>query len=581
MDLKSVVMDRVLARTPLAGKVPSGKVVLEIDLGRGLLSNPPETPWAAMKAMNAPTLKVLVERLREARTDGDVVGLVLHAGSAPIGLAQAQELGEAILAFGEHKLTLAFAPALGELSDDLASYLLATSCRQIWLQPSGQVGMGGIHLGITLAKGMLAKVGVEPQFGQRHEYKTAADQFVADHVTDANREMMQVIANSLTHDFVERVAERRGVEVQTIWDAVNESPLTPERARELGLVDRIGYRDEALAHLLAEWGGDGKQLKPEQLRFVHRWTPGGPAGQAVNQLAERRQPTIAVVPVRGGIVMGRGRPPGMGDPETGADVVCEQLRAACRDDKVKAIVLRVDSPGGSAVASDTIWRAVHQAREAGRPVVAQMGTYAASGGYYVSMGANEIVALPATLTGSIGVLAGKLVTKGLYDKVGLVHEAITSGGNAGMLASDSYFTDEQWAKLNLWLDRIYDDFTRKAAADRGMEHAQLEPLARGRVWTGRDAHERGLVDHLGGLELAVERACELAQLDRAKVQVKAHAGIGVLDRVRPAQSTEQPTAAALPFGLATGPEAMLTGLLGWLGLTTGAGVLEVPRISVH
>ncbi|MEL4358869.1 MULTISPECIES: signal peptide peptidase SppA [unclassified Luteococcus] len=579
MDLKSVVMDRVLSRTPLAGKVPGGSVVLEIDLGRGLLSNPPETPWAAMKAMNAPVLKVLVEKLREASTDDDVLGLVLYAGSGPVTLAQAQELGDAIARFGQGKPTLAFASGLGELSNDLASYLLATSCQQIWLQPSGQVGIGGVHLGITLAKGMFNKVGVEPEFAKRQEYKTAADQFAADHVTEQNREMMQAIANSLTHDFVETVAGRRKLEHETLWRAMDESPIPPERALEIGLVDRIGYRDEALDHLLQEWAHDKAPLKPEQLRFAHRWSPGGPAGQAVNQLAERRQPTIAVVQVRGGIVTGRGRPPGMGEPETGADVVCEQLRAACRDDKVKAVVLHVDSPGGSAVASDTIWRAVHQVRESGRPVVAQMGHYAASGGYYVSMGADEIVALPATLTGSIGVLAGKLVTLGLYDKLGLVHEAITSGANAGMLAHDSHFTEEQWARLNQWLDRIYDDFTRKAAADRGMEHAQLEPLARGRVWTGRDARERGLVDHLGGLELAVERACDLAKLDRRKVQLKSHAGIGLLDRVRPAQSTEQPTAAALPLGLE--PEAVLSGLASRLGIGGGHGVLEVPRISVR
>lgn len=576
MDLKSLVIDRVLSRTPLAGKVPGGKVVLEIDLGRGLLSHPPETPWAAMKAMNAPTLTTLAQKLREAAGDEDVAGLVLYAGSAPLTLPQAQELGLAIADFGQQKPTLAFAPALGELSNDLASYLLASSCHQIWLQPSGQLGIGGVHLGITLFKGLLGKAAIEPQFGKRHEYKTAADQFAADQVSDANREMMQAIANSFTHDFVDTVAERRGTDREAVWRAVDESPLTPEQALEWRLVDRVGYRDEAVAHLLAEWGGDD-ELKPEQLRFAHRWTPGGPAGQAVTQLNSRRQPTIAVVPVRGGIVMGRGRPSGMGEPETGADVVAEQLRAASRDDKVKAVVLRVDSPGGSAVASDTIWRAVHQVRESGLPVVAQMGNYAASGGYYVSMGADEIVALPATLTGSIGVLAGKMVTTGLYDKLGLVHEAIDSGPNAGMLASDQHFTEEQWARLNAWLDRIYDDFTRKAAADRGMDHAQLEPLARGRVWTGRDAHERGLVDHLGGLELAVERACALAGLDRDKVQLKSHAGIGILDRVRPAQSTEQPTAASLAS--AWTPEAVLKQLSVRVGLPLSSGILEIPQIS--
>ncbi|GAB2474108.1 signal peptide peptidase SppA [Luteococcus sediminum] len=582
MDLSSTMISRVLAHTPLAGRAQSPMVVLEIDLGRGLVTAQPANPLAAVRAMNAPTLRALREKLREAARDEHVAGLVLHAGTAPLTLAQAQELAESVARFGEHKPTLAFAPTLGEMAHDLASYLLACSCREVWVQPSGQVAIGGVHLGITLAKGMLAKVGVEPQMGQRHEYKTAADRLAADEVTPANREMTQELANSLVGDFVERVAERRGLDQQVVWDAVNDSPLTPEHAKDLGLVDSVGYRDEALAHVFDSWAPEGRELDADSLRYVHRWHPGNPAGQAVKEVVERRQPAIAVVSVRGGIVTGRGRPGGMGDPESGADVVCEQLRAAARDEKVKAVVLQVDSPGGSAVASDQIWRAVHQVRESGRPVIAQMGTYAASGGYFVAMAADEVVALPATLTGSIGVLAGKMVTTGLYDKLGLVHEAVTSGANADMLASDSHFSPEQWDRLNWWLDRIYADFTHKAAADRGMAHEELEPLARGRVWTGRDAQSRGLVDHLGGMEVAVERACDKAGLTRDKVQLKYLPALGMLERFRPAESSEQPTAAgAMTVGVADSwtPELMLTQLAQRLGLAAPRGALEMPRLA--
>ncbi|MGO4956223.1 signal peptide peptidase SppA [Luteococcus sp. Sow4_B9] len=588
MDLSSPLIDRIISRTPLKGRAQTGRVVLEIDLARGVLVAAPDNPLQAVKAMNAPTMKVLRENLRKAAKDKDVVGLVVHCGTVPLALAQAQELALSVEDFARYKPTLAFAHGFGELASDLPGYTLATACKEIWIQPSGQVGIGGVHLGITLAKGLLAKLGIEPQMAKRHEYKSAADRIAADEVTEANREMTQAIANSLAHDFVETVARRRGIGAEQVWEAVSQSPVTPERALDLRLVDHIGYRDEALAHAFEQWAPKDTELGADQLRFVHRWHPGGAVGgvasSAVKDLVERRQPVVAVVGLRGAIVTGRGRSGGMGEPQVGADVVCEHLRAAQRDEKVKAVVLRIDSPGGSAVASDTIWRAVHQLRESGRPVVAQMGALAASGGYYSAMGADEIVALPATLTGSIGVLAGKMVTTGLYQKLGLVHESVDSGENAAFLADDQHFTDEQWARLNAWLDRIYDEFTHKAAADRGMDHAQLEALARGRVWTGRDAQDRGLVDHLGGMDLAVERACQLAGLKRDRIHLRSQPVLGMLERIRPADSTEQPTAASVDMASVTAswtPEAMLQQLASRAGLGLQAGALEIPRLVVR
>lgn len=573
MDLVSMV------KRKFVGGTSGSKVVLEIDLARGVLVAPPTSPMAALKAMNAPSMRALRERLREAATDDDVLGLVVHLGESGLGLAQAQELALAIAAFGEHKPTVGITESFGEVSNALPTYLVGAHCRELWLQPSGQLGIGGVHLGITLLKGTLDKLGVDPQFSQRHEYKTAGDQMSAEHVTEPNREMMQSLANSLAHRFVATVAERRGVDQQQVWDGVNQSPLTPERALELGLVDRIGYRDQAMAHALKSW-----QAQVEQLRFVHRWNPRNPAEQAAHELVARKQPVVAVVGVRGGIVSGRSRTsPLGGQNDVGSHVVCENLRAAQRDDKVKAVVLHVDSPGGSAVASDSIWRAVHQLRDAGKPVVAQMGSYAASGGYYVAMGADEVVALPATLTGSIGVVGGKFVTRRLYDKLGLVHEGVNSGRNADMLASDSYFTDEQWQRFNAWLDRVYADFTAKAAAERGMGIDELEPLARGRVWTGADAQELRLVDHLGGMDLAIDRACALAGVDRRRSQVRPFPALGPLDALRPATSTEsagQGTAATSLDLLdpASGVEQLVHAAAARLGIQLD-GVLTAPLLA--
>lgn len=261
----------------------------------------------------------------------------------------------------------------------------------------------------------------------------------------------------------------------------------------------------------------------------------------------------------------------MGGQSAGADVVDEQLRAALRDDDVKAVVFSVDSPGGSAVASDFIRRGVVRLKESGKPVVAQLGAYAASGGYYVSMAADEIVAHAATLTGSIGVLGGKMVTAGLYDKLGLVRETITVGAAAGTFSAAHEFSQEDWDRLNRWLDRVYLDFTTFAAADRGMAYADLERIARGRVWTGADALERGLVDHLGGERLAVQRACALVGLEPDQISLVHIGEAGLLKLVIPASSSETASGSAeLPNG-----EALLTSLAARAGVL-GVGALSLP-----
>ena len=286
-------------------------------------------------------------------------------------------------------------------------------------------------------------------------------------------------------------------------------------------------------------------------------------------LVRRDKPVVAVVDVSGPIVLG----PGAAN-QAGSDRVGARLRQVGRDDDVKAVVLRVDSPGGSYVASDAIRREVLRLRESGRPVVAAMGAVAASGGYFVAMPADEVVAQPATLTGSIGVLAGKMVVERLLDRIGVVHESVDAGPRAGFLDASRPFTDEEWRVLDAWLDEVYADFTAKAADDRGMPLTELEPLARGRVWVGVDAHERGLVDHLGGTRLAVERACALAGLDPDGVRLPSSSPLEWLQRLKPAESSESPAAAAVVAP--TGPEALLGSLAATLGLAVPHGVLSMP-----
>ncbi|MGJ6980909.1 signal peptide peptidase SppA [Aestuariimicrobium soli] len=565
-------MDLIAAARDLRART-TGPVILEIDLARGITVAPPDNPLAALRSLNAATMGAVREGLRQGKTDPRVKALVVHVAPSGLGLADLQNLGDLIADFGESKPTIAWTQTFGEMGNSLPLVALASRAKTVWVQPSGMVFLGGLHLSITLLRGLFEKVGVTPEFGQRKEYKSAAEQYAGTKVSKANREMMQRLADSVVEQCMAQIAAGRGLEVADVRSAMDESPLTVERAVELGLVDKVGYRDEVYAELF-----DELRLDRHALQFVHRYDAKVQRRELKRQLLDRNAPQIGIVTLRGPIVTGRGAPGGPGGQQAGGDVVAEHLRAASRDDKIKAVVLRIDSPGGSAVASDTIWREVHRVRESGRPVVALMGNVAASGGYYAAMGADEIVAAPSTLTGSIGVLAGKLVTLGLYDKLALKHEGISSGPKADMFASDSHFSEDDWATLNTWLDVIYEQFTSKAAADRGMDPADLEKVARGRVWTGADALERGLIDHLGTLETAVQRAADLADVDREQAVLRTVPALGMLEQFVPAESSE--SGGRPQMAVSDGPEALLPRAIRALGLggewAQLAGPLALP-----
>ncbi len=548
-----------------------GRVTLEIDLDRGVLRAAPENPVEAIRAINAPTITGLTRALREAVTDERVSGLVVHVGTCPLSAALVDEVGAAIRQFGQHKPTVAYAETFGELSSGMFAYRLATAASTIWLQPSGSVVLGGVHVDMLLLRGGMEKLGLDPQFSQRKEFKTAAETYSASKISDANREMSGRLASSLVEETVAVISERRGLTADAVREVLDRGPVTAEEARSLALVDHLGYRDDVYADVRSTWGKDAT------LQYASRYI-GSFAAKAMSRLATK--PMVAVVSVRGGIVSGRPVRSPLGGAQAGSEVVLEHLRQTRLDDNVKAVILAVDSPGGSYIASDTIRAGVLELKKAGKPVVAAMGDVAASGGYFVSMGATEIVANPSTLTGSIGVFAGKVVNQGLYDKLGLVREDVQSGRLADMFAGNRSFSEDEWRILDRWLDQVYDDFTTKAAADRGLRVEELEPLARGRVWTGADAKERRLVDHLGGREVAVERACALAGLDRDKIAVRPVPLLGLLERLQPAQSSERPGGMD-GMGSAMDPRTLLSSLATGLGLVPD-GVLSMPyrlRIS--
>lgn len=535
-------------------------LMLELDLTEGLTDAPPADPVSALLSMRRARLSDVIGGLRRARRDPRVKGLIVKIGGQPLGLAMVQEIRNAVVHFrAAGKLTVAWADSYGEVANGTVPYYLASAFEKVYLQPSGDVGLTGVAIEQRFLKGALGKLDIDYQVGQRHQYKTAANTFTQDHMTDAHKEMTGRLAESLTEQLVAGIAEGRGLEPKRVRELIDQGPFYGQEAVAAGLVDGLKYRDEVYADHVPQ-----DALLLYVARYVKAQLP---------KMPHPGEQVVALVHGHGAIRLGRsGRSPLGGGSAMGSDTISAAIRAARRDDKVRAIVFRVDSPGGSYTASDSIWREVILARRAGKPVVVSMGDVAASGGYFVSMAADVIFAQPGTLTGSIGVFGGKAVLGGLLDRLGISTEIVAEGANAGMFSSTRPFSDSQWARINTWLDRVYDDFVNKVAEGRGLERDRAESLARGRVWTGADARDNGLVDELGGVEDALAEARKRAGL-AADAPVRSYPKINPLERLIPAESSEDKTAATARIRLeAWGP---LSAFAAELGLPA-AGPLMLP-----
>lgn len=546
-DLKSLVRKVDTARH---NGVPDG-CVLELDLQ----SAPPESvgfdPLALISLGGKPlTLRQAVDALHRAAEDDRVAGLIARIQLSAAAPGPVQELRDAIAVFGKAKPTLAWA----ETYPGTLSYYLASAFGEVWMQPSGTVGLIGFATSATFLRGALDKAGIEAQFVARGEYKSAANLFTQDGYTDAHREADTALIGSLHAQVLQAVSASRHLDPAEVDALADRAPLLRDDAISGKLVDRIGFRDEAYARIAELTGApavaDGDDA-PARL-FLSRYAKAHPHSTPSPRIPGRKsKPRIAVVTIDGPIVSGRGGPQMLpfGNSSAGGDTIAAALREAVADDDVTAIVLRVNSPGGSVTGSETIWREVVRAAEAGTPVIASMGAVAASGGYYVSMAADEIIANAGTITGSIGVVTGKLVSRQLKDKLGIGSDAVRTNANADAWSGNERFTPEQQAHVEAEADLFYTDFVERVAAGRDLTVAAVEEIARGRVWTGADAKERGLVDALGGLRVAIDRAKVRAGIDvDTEVRVLNYPGTSVLDMLRP-KASSQPAAASVPQAL--------------------------------
>ena len=535
--------EQVIGQIQEAGRRRTAEVILELDLTEPLIEGVPQDPLGAVLARRRTALEAVVEGLRRAGRDPRVRALVVKLGGprSVLSPARAQELRAAVSGFrGEGKLTVAWAETFGELGQGTVPYYLATAFDEVWLQPSGGVGITGVAAELPFLRGALDKAGVTVEVSRRHEYKNAADMFTEQGFSAAHREATERLVESLMEQLVGGIAADRGLEVAGVRALFDRAPLFATEALEAGLVDRLGYRDEVYDAVRDRVGTDAL------LQYVGRYSRSGGSrlAEASRRLAGGNREALALVHVTGSIHLGRSRRQPLGRQSAGSDTVAAALRSAAKAPEVKAVVLRVASPGGSYVASDAIWRQVALTRQAGTPVVVSMGDVAASGGYFVAMGADVIVAEPATITGSIGVLSGKPVIADLLDRLGVAHDRV-AGARHGLMSSPfERFTDDEWERLDAWLDRIYDDFVAKVAEGRGLAADGVHDVARGRVWSGADAQERGLVDELGGLATAVEVAKERAGLPpSAEPDLLVHPRKPLVARLRPALSSEDAAAA--------------------------------------
>ncbi|KKC01658.1 signal peptide peptidase SppA, partial [Mycobacterium nebraskense] len=466
--------------------------------------------------------------------------------------AAVQELREAIAAFSAAKPSLAWA----ETYPGTLSYYLASAFREVWMQPSGSVGLIGFASNATFLRDAFDKAGIEPQFVARGQYKSAANRFTEHGFTTAHREAVTRMLESLQEQAWQAIAESRKLDPGALDALADRAPLLRDDAVAAGLLDRIGFRDEAYSRIAELVGVKdvSDDTAPRRL-YLARY-----AGAARSRLAppkpsvpgRRPKPTLAVITLDGMIVDGRGGPQFLpfGAATAGGDTIGAALREAGADDSVSAIVLRVNSPGGTITASESIWREVTRARNRGKTVVASMGAVAASGGYYVSMGADAIVANPATVTGSIGVITGKLVIRDLLERLGVGSDTVRTNANADAWSIDAPFTPEQQAHREAEADLFYADFVQRVAEARNLTAEAVDRVAQGRIWTGADACKHGLVDELGGFRTAVRRAKVLAGLDAdSDVRIVSYPSSSLLDLVRP-RASSQPAAASLPDALA-------------------------------
>ena len=445
------------------------------------------------------TLPEVIDSLKRAKADPRVTGVLIIPSGVPQDYwAKIQEVRDAIIDFrASRKPAFAYVEYGGE-----REYYIATACDRIFLMPTSPLDLTGLASYEVFLRGTLDKIGAYPDIHHIGDYKTASNQLTETTFTPAHREMAESLNRDLFGQLVRDIAKGRGKSEADVRMLFDEGPFLAEAARHAGLVDELAYEDQIDDFVP---GAKGEMKLLDGLGY---------ARSRGSRVSLRAGPRMGVISVAGTIASGRGGFDPVYGGIAGSDLVVEQIRRARSDSSLRAIILRIDSPGGSTIASDVIWRelAITRRQHPDRPIVVSMSNLAASGGYYVAMPAHAIVAQPGTLTGSIGIFGGKITTGGTYQKLGMTVEAVSSGRHAEMNSPVRPYNESERAKMQEQLRAFYAQFVQKVAEARGMSPDKVDSVAQGRVWTGRQAKEIGLVDELGGFETAIKVAKRRAKI---------------------------------------------------------------------
>lgn len=510
-------------------------VVLSLNLNTEFSDQAPIGGFAALAEV--PGFIDLLTRLQAAEKDDTIKGLYIRGAFTGTGSARAEELRQAISSFRESgKFVVAHTQGTLGIGGPSAYWSIAAA-DEIWIQPGSDLVVPGVSFETEFLKGLFNKIDVTPEIYPFYEYKNAPNSYNEVAYTEPHREALRALAESLWNTALKDIAADRGLAGDTLRQALESGPIPAEKAVSLKLLDTMGYPEEAAEAALGRAGDDAE--------FVGLEVYSPPS-------VSLRAPVIAVVGGEGAIVTGNAQSgsPFSTPPGFASDVIAQAILDAGENEKVQAIVFRVDSPGGSPVAADQIWNAVERVQAKGKPVVISMGSYAASGGYYVSAGADYIMADRATITGSIGIFGGKFAIEGGLNKLGITFDRISVGGEFADAYGTDTFTEAQEASVRDSLKRGYDRFLNIVSEGRGMTFEEVHEVARGRVWSGEDAQKIGLVDKIGTFTDAIAKAKELGGIEADVTPRLAYyphrpTGLEALERLFGISSESAKTAAML------------------------------------
>ncbi len=466
--------------------------VLTVRIEGDIPEQPPHNPIVEIVAGAPTTVTDITEALDRARTDPRISGIEVRASESTMSMAKLQEVREKIREFNRAGK---FSVAYLEFGTN-RTYYLACACQTVFLLPKSLLYVRGMMASTTFLRGALDKLGIYPDLYHIGDYKNATNVYTEKKYTQAHREATQALLKDWYGEFLRGVADSRGLKLQEVEGAVQKGPLTSQEALAAKLADRVAYADEARDFVKQKNHGSENRLDlREYLRRSERTS----------------RSKLAVIYATGTILPGRSGNDPFGDSVMGSDTMAEQFRRAREDDSLKAVIVRVDSPGGVSFSSEVIRRELEMTKRV-KPVVVSMSDVAASGGYWISISANKIVAEPGTITGSIGVITGKFNLRGLFEKLGLTVDYVDTTKNCTLDWPFQNFTPAQRESVERMMRDTYENFLRGVAEGRHMNMAAVDKIAQGRVWTGERAKQLGLVDELGGLHTAIAAAKQLAKI---------------------------------------------------------------------